>query len=218
MYWLTWPVTYHTCDLPSCTDWPDLTCDLPHMHVTYLTFNVLTQQTSCTDWPDMWPTTHACDLPDLMCWFVRLHVLTDLSWHVTYHTCDLPAYVLTHQTSCTDWSDLTCDLPHMWLTWPYVLICKTVCADWLDLICDLPHMWLTWPHVLICKTACADWLDLTCDLPHMWLTWPHVLICKTYCWFVRYVLICKAYCMCWLTWPHMWFTTHVTYLTSCIDL
>ncbi len=120
----------------------DLTCDLLHMSLTHATWpHVLTCQTPCTDWPDL-----TCDLPDLMCWLVRFHILTDLTSHVTYYTCDLP--------------DLMCWLPVLTdLTWP-------------DLTSHVTYL-----------TSCVDFSGL----------------------------------MYWLTWPHMWLTTHVTYLTSCVD-
>ena len=57
-------------------------------------------------WPVTYYTCHLPMLPDLMCWLVRLHVLTDLTSHVTY------------LTSCVDLSDFIYLLtwPHMWLT------------------------------------------------------------------------------------------------------
>ncbi len=135
--------------------WPDLTCDLPHMWLMWLTTSCvdLTHLTTCTtdslhlwltthvtyptsDWPDMWLTSyHTCDLPDHMCWLIRLHVdsttvLTDLTLHVTYHTCDwlewltwpdmwrFRLYELTEPTLHVTYH--TCDLPDL-MCWLVIL-------------------------------------------------------------------------------------------------
>ena len=113
-------------------------------------------------WPDMWLTTHVTYLVSL----------------------------LTHQTTCTDWPDLTCDLPHMWLTrfhcWPIRLLSLT----W-------PPMWLT-THVTY-LASCVD-LSFYFMTEHDICEANKVIACKWICWMEKQ----SKYWICYLIKHDLW--------------
>ncbi len=199
-------------------------------HQVALSQNTLSEEND--PYSQAWLTylTSCINLPAIMYWLAKLHfhVLIDyisLSIYLTSHltcltshltcltshlTC-LTSYVLTYQASCVVWlyltfnlHDLTFILPDLmcWLTRLHVLTDYTSLSTYMT-----SHLTYLTSYVLTYQASCIDWLYPTFNFPDLtWLTWPRVLANQASC-------IDQLY-----TSLSIYLTSHLTYLTSCVDL